>query len=118
MSKVRPKPDDVRLPEDKTWEELSSYQRYYYENKEAEKKRTEERKQGLQSWLQEYKDTLSCSNCGEERNPCLDFHHRDGDGKKISIADMPRQGYGRETILEEIEKCDVLCANCHRVLHN
>jgi len=118
MSKIRPKPDGVELPEDKTWEGLSSYQRYYYENREDEKERSAERKEYLVQWLQEYKDDLSCPKCGEDRNPALDFHHRDGVDKVMRVSQMPRNGYGQKAILEEIQKCDVICANCHRVEHS
>lgn len=117
MTDIRPKPDGVEIPDGERWEDLTSYQRYYYENKEQEKQRVEERKQELQDWLQSYKDDLSCNNCAESRNPCLDFHHVEESDKEIKIADMPRNGYGRETIKEEIDKCIILCANCHRVEH-
>jgi len=117
MSKIRPKPENVSLPEDKTWEELTSYQRYYYENKEKEKNRAKDRKKYLVQWLQEYKEGLSCP-CGEDRVPALDFHHRDGEEKTMRISKMPRSGYSKDVILEEINKCDVICSNCHRVKHS
>ena len=56
-----------------------------------------------------------CSVCGEHRIPCLDFHHKDREQKLFSIG----RGWGRnpKTVLAEVEKCILLCANCHRVLH-
>lgn len=58
-----------------------------------------------------------CSRCGETHPACLDFHHRNPGKKFASIADMVGRGYGVKSILKEIEKCDVLCSNCHRKEH-
>jgi hypothetical protein len=118
MSDVQPKPDYVDLPDDKNWEDLTPYQRYYYKNRQEEIDRTQGRREELREWLSSYKDGVSCSLCGEERNPCLDFHHRDKDEKSMEVSSMPNQGYGKEAIVEEIEKCDIICANCHRVEHS
>jgi len=58
-----------------------------------------------------------CENCSETDIVTFDFHHRDPKGKKFEIAKGLVQGYLWETILEEINKCIILCANCHRKLH-
>lgn len=52
--------------------------------------------------------------CGETRPMCLDFDHRDQKTKKYMIAHM-LQDYEWSKIIVEIDKCDVRCANCHRV---
>jgi hypothetical protein len=117
MSDIQPKPDDVDLPDDKVWDELSPYQRYYYKNREEEIKRTQSRKEELNEWFKGYKEGLSCEECGESRSPCLVFHHEDEDDKSFNVSEMVAEGYGRETIKQEIDKCTVLCANCHRVGH-
>ena len=57
-----------------------------------------------------------CSICGY--NKCIDaleFHHRDPTQKDISIGSG--YTYSIKKLLEEIEKCDLLCANCHREIH-
>ncbi len=63
-----------------------------------------------------YKTTISCQICGENHLACLDFHHKTKNDKKLRIS---RQiGWmSFEKVLEEIKRCDVLCANCHRKLH-
>lgn len=64
----------------------------------------------------EYKRGLNCQECGENHIACLDFHHKNPDEKEFEIS----QRYGTksiEIIMNEIAKCDVLCANCHRKLH-
>lgn len=51
--------------------------------------------------------------CGEADPVVLEFHHPDGD-KEGEIGAMVADGYLWRTIASEIEKCEVLCANCHR----
>ena len=68
-------------------------------------------------WFRELKKTKSCIRCGEKDWRCLDFHHRDPSTKKFNVSSMTSNIWGRGRILEEIEKCDVLCANCHRKEH-
>lgn len=112
-----PKPDDVEIPEDAEWENLSPYQRYYYKNREAEKERTAERQRSLYDWYHEMKREYGCSLCDESHPACIDFHHEDGE-KDMGVAEMVNNGYSRSRIKEEMEKCTPLCANCHRKLHS
>lgn len=71
----------------------------------------------VQEWYIQYKETLRCSKCGENHPATLDFHHNDPSHKEFNIARY-YQSAGSITRLEkEIEKCSVLCANCHRKLH-
>lgn len=69
--------------------------------------------------LRAYKEAMGCQSCGEDDPDCLDMHHRDPETKNPKLV-----GHGRRKnwqynlnlteLAEEIEKCDVLCANCHR----
>ena len=77
--------------------------------KAAEKKAYQKRDQ----WIQSFKK--QCKFCPEDRSPCLDFHHRDS-GEKLGTIGQSRY-WSRAKLLEEIQKCDVVCANCHRWLH-
>lgn len=57
-----------------------------------------------------------CQRCGYSGNPkVFDFHHRDPTQKDIAIASCNRSW---ETIRLELDKCDLLCANCHRIEHD
>ena len=54
-----------------------------------------------------------CSDCNQSFHPyVMDWDHRPGTDKKGNVSEM-LQG-SREALLEEIEKCDLLCSNCHR----
>ena len=57
-----------------------------------------------------------CCVCGEARIPCLDYHHKDPKDKGYNVNDMIKS-HSLESIDREINKCMVLCANCHRLLH-
>ena len=66
---------------------------------------------------QEFKATLKCINCGFNHPATLDFHHviRKPENKKIHAL-VQNSSYAKA--VEEIKKCVVLCANCHRIHHN
>ena len=58
-----------------------------------------------------------CSDCGQTFPPCvMDFDHRPESQKLGNINEMMRgQARSMRIILAEIAKCDVVCANCHRI---
>ncbi|RKD93694.1 homing endonuclease associated repeat-containing protein [Halopiger aswanensis] len=116
-SRVQPKPDDIELPSDLVWEELSVDQRWHYRNAEWNTERSLRRRSRLRSWLNEIKRNRGCSRCGTDTAACLDFHHVDTTAKEMAVGKMVTYGYGKARLRDEIEKCDVLCANCHRKLH-
>lgn len=61
-----------------------------------------------------YKMSKGCSRCGYNEHPAaLDLHHRDPNEKSFGISN--RRNIAWSKLLTEIEKCDVLCANCHRI---
>lgn len=53
-----------------------------------------------------------CADCGEMDPIVLEFHHRDPAEKKFNVASA--RGKSVPQLVSEIEKCDVVCANCHR----
>lgn len=68
-------------------------------------------------WFKQYKSSLKCSRCSENDPVCLDFHHSGGSKKEYIISKMIYRGYSIKKILNEINKCIVLCSNCHRKEH-
>lgn len=58
-----------------------------------------------------------CIRCGFSDPRALDFHHRNPEEKDSNISGMVVRKRSMGVILEEIQKCDVLCANCHRIHH-
>jgi len=56
----------------------------------------------------------SCVDCGESNPLVLDFDHINGDKLK-GVSQLMGEGYSLETIKDEITKCEIRCANCHRI---
>ena len=60
-----------------------------------------------------------CCLCGfNEVQEALDFHHVNPEEKKFGIGDASAVTTALEKQLEEIRKCVLLCANCHRGVHS
>lgn len=55
-----------------------------------------------------------CVDCGDSRWQVLEFGHVRG-AKRLGISEMIRCGHSLDVLEEEIDKCDVRCANCHRL---
>ncbi|AGB33597.1 hypothetical protein Natpe_3838 [Natrinema pellirubrum DSM 15624] len=115
--RVGPKPDDVELPEGTAWEDLSVDQRWHYRNTEWNTERSLDRRAKHRAWVFEYKQEKGCNRCDEDDPRCLDFHHLNEDEKEMAVGKMISFGYSKDRIESEIEKCLVLCANCHRKEH-
>lgn len=78
---------------------------YINSNKKIKKK--------LLEFIKEAKN-LPCMDCGiKYPYYVMDFDHRDSKSKKFSISQYNQIG-SIEKIKNEIAKCDVICANCHR----
>lgn len=90
---------------------------WYARNKEHAKAKIISRKNELREWLKEIKSHLKCNKCGENHIACLEFHHTDPSSKDAVLANVVNNGWSKQRILKEIEKCEVLCSNCHRKLH-
>lgn len=54
-----------------------------------------------------------CVDCGESDPRVLDFDHLNN--KKHNVSTLLRKEYSWDSILEEARKCEVRCANCHRI---
>ena len=102
-------------------EKRREYQRrymrkWYRENKEKHIAYVRNRDKKIKDWLKDYKKTLECEECGENHPACLDFHHIDPSKKSFSLGRI-NKFLCKKLIKEEIAKCSVLCANCHRKKH-
>jgi len=99
-------------------EALGLCKRCYNQTKQRttwNQRRKEKRRQGRLKY-EELKAGKQCLSCNESHPACLDFHHKDGTVKSDRISKMLGR-YSWKRILKEIEKCDVLCSNCHRKFH-
>ena len=88
--------------------------KHYEENKQYYLDKAKAYRQTCRENLNNYKSSLVCTKCGENRWWLLDFHHEnpeEKDGEISSLVGSPSK------LKKELEKCIVLCANCHRDLH-
>lgn len=79
-----------------------------HDTKPGSKTRTAKR-----SYIIEYLLNHKCVDCEETNLLVLDFDHRSGD-KRHDISQFPTNNSSLRSLIEEIDKCDVRCANCHR----
>lgn len=91
--------------------------KHYLANKDYFIEKNRKRREQGYDWINKYKSKLSCIECGESNIACLDFHHIDPTQKTRTVSQMVNRGCSEKRLLEEIDKCIVLCANCHRKLH-
>jgi hypothetical protein len=93
------------------------YSKKHYEENKARVIATslENKKRARVEW-QKYKATLACQNCGQNHPATLDFHHTVRDKSNRKINELTKIG-SYHIARQEIEKCAVLCANCHRIHH-
>ena len=89
---------------------------HYRRNKEKYKERNNKKREQLRKDFQKFKETLSCTKCDEDRWWVLDFHHRDPKMKDGYVGRFFIEN-SKDRFEKELEKCDVLCANCHRDAH-
>lgn len=71
----------------------------------------------IQDKFRTFKENIGCQACRyDECGDCLDFHHLKPENKKIKISKLI-WFYQKECFHEEVQKCILLCSNCHRRLH-
>lgn len=70
-------------------------------------------------FLDSYKTSNGCFRCGIIDFRCLELHHRDPKMKngRVDTGAALKMTNSLEYIKSELLKCDVICANCHRILH-
>lgn len=86
------------------------------QSRKSNKERRRRAKERSANFLREYKEYHKCQKCGEGRAVCLDMHHRDPTTKAFDISECAADK-ALGTLGVELAKCDVLCANCHRIVH-
>jgi hypothetical protein len=87
--------------------------RYYATHRQAELERVKRRQQATLAFLRDLR-RVPCDDCKEMFPPhMMDFDHRDPSKKLFTIAGAHAVLMPRDKLIAEVEKCDVVCANCH-----
>ena len=88
---------------------------YYAKNREVEIARVTPRQHATLAWLRELR-RVPCLDCGRRLPPyAMDFDHRDPADKSFNLGAGKVLLKSRAALVAEIAKCDVVCANCHRI---
>lgn len=90
----------------------STYTEKYGVTAEA---RNKVRRDAYYARIREYKLEHPCIICSEDEPTVLEFHHIDPSEKDFQIAEGAHRNW--EKVVGEINKCVVLCSNCHKKVH-
>jgi hypothetical protein len=85
---------------------------WYLKNKDKVRQQTKAQRTRNQEFVRSFLSEHPCVDCGESDIVVLEFdHQRD---KTQEVCELARNGVSLQTLKNEIEKCDVVCANCHK----
>jgi hypothetical protein len=80
---------------------------------ERRRRQKQHRQREFAAWARSLKAGRPCADCGGHYPPeALQWDHLPGAQKTANVSDLVRRG-SRARVLEEIEKCELVCANCH-----
>lgn len=90
---------------------------YYLNNKDYHRKQVQKRREAakttLRVWYLEYLRKNPCVDCGESDTLVLEPDHI-GSDKKFNVSYIVGRGLSLQTLKDELAKCEIVCANCHR----
>ena len=96
-------------------DQKASWRKHYSKNKKYYYERNLKRRKELRKWLISLKTNKPCVRCNNIFNhKAMDWHHKDSTKKLFDIANAVNHLYSKEKILKEINKCELICSNCHR----
>lgn len=94
------------------------YNAHYRKNRLSYQLRAKERRARVRIEFHDniiaYLNDKACEICKESDIRVLEFDHLKPADKQFSISQAYRLGYKWEVVLKEIQKCRILCANCHK----
>ena len=88
--------------------------RYYERNRELYRVKNQRKRDLMRTIARERKSQPSADCHGTFQYYVMDFDHREGELKLAHVASLA-SSLSLKRLLDEIEKCDVVCANCHRI---
>ena len=90
-----------------------SRRKHYHNNKEPYIQRARAKTKELTDYVRALKESTPCKDCGVQYGfYAMQFDHTDSANKVGEVAKLSRAG-SMKKLLEEIEKCEIVCANCH-----
>jgi hypothetical protein len=97
----------------------TKYKEWYRHNRIARIKYctnfTKKNRKKIIEWYREIKRNTPCKDCGKIYSPwVMEFDHLDSHKKDFNVSKLVAKNCCKDRILKEIEKCELVCANCHR----
>jgi hypothetical protein len=80
----------------------------------ARRRSQDELRRKKREFVHLWKSQHGCEDCGEHNPVVLDFDHWE-DNKEAPVWRLVRDNASWDRIRSEMEKCAVVCANCHRI---
>lgn len=88
---------------------------HYEKTQDARRLYSKERRNKMKLKCIEYLGSV-CADCGKSyHQACFDFHHLDPTKKDKEVGSLMSASW--ENVKKELDKCVLLCSNCHRVRH-
>lgn len=95
---------------------INKRKEWYENNKLAVLEKQKQKKRERKLHAIEYLGGV-CKSCGGSFHPAVfEFHHRDPSNKDRDPSKLLSLNWSK--VIDELNKCDLLCANCHRLEHH
>ena len=94
----------------------NSYKNHWTKNRKRIDSNHYKKVEELREFVNQIKHEKTCYFCQEDEPVCLQFHHTNPTNKYAAVSSLVNRKQ-KNKILIEIEKCVVVCANCHLKLH-
>lgn len=92
-----------------------TWRRWYRNNRQNQIDRVRNRGARVRDEVRAYKEAQPCADCGQcYPHYVMDFDHIRGE-KKSNVADIVNRSASAAQVWDEIAKCEIVCANCHRL---
>lgn len=90
---------------------------YHERNRDERNAQSRNWRQKAREKIQKYRADKGCCVCGIKDHRVLEFHHPNGRAKDDPCIGRIATWWNWERVLKEMEKCAVICRNCHAILH-
>lgn len=89
---------------------------HYLNNKDYYRAKAKKSEEFISHVISSIKANTPCEDCKSYYDPiCMDFDHLEQNEKLYNVSKGICFGYSLFRILKEIDKCEIVCANCHRL---
>jgi hypothetical protein len=96
----------------KEWQRAKVLRKINHESRKDSRKNSVKRNR---KFVDDYLKLHPCVDCGNDDVRVLEFDHVRGN-KETNVSNIIRNGWKLERLISEIEKCEVRCCNCHRIV--